>query len=84
MLRFFDVFRGLEKGCIDKERVKKLRTLQSNQCLWKTAKTFELQDDTKLVYEVQKYKCMYDKAYKQHLFSLSRTMSFTQTKLSFD
>ena len=40
---------------------------------------FDFQDDTKLAYEVQKYKCMYDEAYKQHLFSLSRRLSFTQT-----
>ena len=47
------------------------------------AKNLDFQDDTKLAYEVQKYKCMYGKAYKQHLFSLSRKMYFTQTKLSF-
>ena len=40
---------------------------------------FDFQDDTKLAYEVQKYKYMYDEAYKQHLFSLSRRLSFTQT-----
>ena len=51
-------------------------------CL-ENGKTFDLQKDTKLAYEVQKYKCMYDKAYKQHLFFLSRKMSFIQTKLSF-
>ena len=39
------------------------------------AKNFDLQDDTKLAYEVQKY--------KWHLFSFSRIISFTQTKLSF-
>ena len=44
------------------------------------AKLFELQDDTELAYKVKKYKCMYDKAYK-HLFSFSRKMSITQTKL---
>ena len=38
--------------------------------------------DTKIAYEVQKYKCMYDKAYKKHLFSLSQKMFVTQTKVS--
>ena len=29
---------------------------------------FDLEKDTELAYEAQKYKCMYDKAYEQHLF----------------
>ena len=45
----------------------------------KMVKNLDFQGDTKLAYEVQKYKCMYDEAYKQHLFSLSRRLSFTQT-----
>ena len=45
-------------------------------------KLFELQDDTELAYKVEKCKCMYDKAYK-NLFTFSREMSVTQTKLSF-
>ena len=49
----------------------------------KTKKNFDLRDNIKLANEVQKYKYMYDKAYKQHLSSLSQKMSFTQTKLSF-
>ena len=47
-------------------------------------KNFDLQDDTKLANDVQKYKYMYDKAYKQHLFSLSQKMSFTQTFFRLD
>ena len=43
--------------------VKKLRALCGNQCVWKIAEKFDLQDDTKLVNEVQKHKCMYYKAY---------------------
>ena len=45
-------------------------------------KNFDLQDDTKLaeIQKVQKHKYMYDKAYKQHLFSLSQKMYFTQAK----
>ena len=43
-------------------------TLYSNQCVWKMARNLDLEDDTKLAYEVQKYKCMYGKAYKPHLF----------------
>ena len=45
------------------------------------AKKFDFLDDTKLAYQAELQ--MFDKAYKQHLFSLSRTMSATQTKLSF-
>ena len=47
-------------------------------------KNFDLQDDTGLANDVQKYKYMYDKAYKQHLFSLSQKMSFTQTFFRLD
>ena len=46
------------------------------------AKNFDLQDDTKLAYEVPRYKYMQGKAYKQHLFSFSRR-SFTQAKRLF-
>ena len=35
-------------------------------CL-ENGKNFDLEEDAKLAYEAQKYKCMYDKAYKQHL-----------------
>ena len=42
------------------------------------ATNFDLQDETKLAYEVKKYKYIYNKAYKQHLFPFS----FPQTKLS--
>ena len=40
-------------------------------------KNLDFQGDTKLAYEVQKYKCMYEE--EQQLFSLSRRLSFTQT-----
>ena len=51
-------------------------------CL-ENGKNFDLEEDAKLAYEAQKYKCMYDKAYKQHLFFLSWKIYFTQTKISF-
>ena len=43
------------------KQFEKIRTLYSNQCVWKMAKKFDLQDDTELAYEVQKYKCIQDK-----------------------
>ena len=49
-------------------KVFKKLALYSNQCVWKMARNLDLESDTKLAYEVQKYKCMYGKAYKQHLF----------------
>ena len=36
----------------------------------------KLLQDTNLVNEVQKYKCMYNKACKQHLFSLSKNVFY--------
>ena len=35
--------------------------LTCNQCVWKMAKNFDLQDETKLAHEVQTYKCTQDK-----------------------
>ena len=46
------------------------------------ATNFDLQDETKLAYEVKKYKYIYNKAYKQHLFPFLQKLSFPQTKLS--
>ena len=63
-------------------RVKKLRTLYSNKCVSKMATNFDLQDETKLAYEVKKYKYIYNKAYNQHLFPFLQKLSFPQTKLS--
>ena len=39
-------------------KLQKTKTLYSNQCVWKVAKNFDLQDDTKLAHEVQKYECI--------------------------
>ena len=47
------------------------------------AKNLGLEDDIKLIYEVQIYEYMYSKVYEQHLFSLCWKMSFIQTKLFF-
>ena len=41
---------------------------------------FDLEKDTELAYEAQKYKCMYDKAYEQHLFFFSQKIYFTQNQ----
>ena len=46
----------------------------------KIAKTFDLQDDTKLAHEV---KCMYNKAYISICFLFLGKKFFTQTKLTF-
>ena len=66
-----------------KSSLKNRNCIYSTECVWKMAKNFNLQNEAKSAYEVQKYKCMYGKSYKQYLFSLSQKMSFTKTKLSF-
>ena len=48
------------------------------------AKNFDLLDDTKLAYEVQKCKCMYGKAYKQHLFFSKKVFYPNQIFLRLD
>ena len=59
---------------------KNYELLQQSVCLENGEKflykSSNLHYDTKLANEVQKYKSMYDKAYKQHLFFLSRKMYF--------
>ena len=44
---------------------------------------FDLEKDTKLAYEAQKNKCMYDKAYEQHLFFFLKKFILPKTKISF-
>ena len=39
-------------------KLQKTKTLYSNQRVWKIAKNFDLQEDTKLAHEVQKYECI--------------------------
>ena len=46
------------------------------------ATNFDLQDETKLAYEVKKYKYIYNKADKKNLFPFLQKLSFLQTKLS--
>ena len=58
------------------KKLKKLKTIYSNQRACRMTNNFDLQDDTKLPHEVEKYKWMCDKAYKQIFFSFSKNVFY--------